>query len=132
MHALSRREDYALLSAVQLFFGGIGVLKIVRDVVYFDINSVADLGILFKHLSLYPLLSTKRNMFYIFSMIHNIYVNKLHLTVDGFLLCISYINILNRPINPTVLQAIVAKHGSLPSLILSPVLVVTHYTLNPY
>lgn len=51
---------------MQLFFGGIGVLKTAGRFVYFDINSVSELRVLFDHLALYPLMGTKRNMFLIF------------------------------------------------------------------
>jgi len=125
-------RDYPLLQAVQHFFGGIGVLKVSGKFVYYDINSALDLPILFTHLSLYPLVSSKRYMYFIFSTVHNLYITKQHLTPQGFLLCIAYINLLNKPIKAQVLNAIVGVYGSLPQVSLPPVPLFIKYTLSPY
>lgn len=127
---LSKR-DSDLLRSIQLFFGGIGVLKTVRNFIYFDINSASDLAVLFIHLGKYPLVSTKRYMFAIFSVIHHMYLAKEHLTPNGFMLCIAYINALNRAITPATLLAITSRYGALPSIALSPVPIIIHYVLNP-
>lgn len=100
--------------------------------VYYDINSINDLYILFNHLRLYPLQSFKLHMFNLFKMIHGMYVKKQHLTPKGFMLCIAYINVLNKPINVNVLDLITRQHGCLPLFILPPTTVLSHYCLNPY
>lgn len=125
-------RDYPLLQAFQQFFRGIGVLKVSGKFVYYDINSALDLPILFTHLSSYPLMSSKRYMYFIFSMVHNLYINKQHLTPQGFMLCIAYINLLNKPIKAQVLSAIVGVYGSLPQVSLPPVPLFIKYTLSPY
>lgn len=70
-------------------------------------------------------------MFYIFQIIYNMYVRKEHLTIKGFLLCLSYINVLNNPINVKVLAEITSKLGRLPLLILPPVCCHTSHNLDP-
>jgi hypothetical protein len=117
---------------MQRFFGGIGVLKTSGKFVYFDINSVSDLKVLFAHFALYPLVGSKRNMYYIFTMVHQLYVGKVHLKPQGFLQCVAYINCLNNSIKLEVLEAIQSAHGALPPISLAPVLVPTSYSLNPY
>jgi len=47
------------------------------------------------------------------------------------MLCLSYINVLNKPIKAKVLSLITAQLGPLPLLFLPPVIVVTRYILNP-
>lgn len=71
-------------------------------------------------------------MYYIFVIIHRLYVDKVHLTPQGFMLCLAYINLLNRPIKEVTLAAITALHGPLPTIVLPPVLIITQYFLNPY
>ena len=126
------KRDYDLLRSIKSFFGGIGVLKVTGDFAYYDINSIRDLRILFAHLDLFPLLTFKRNMYHIFVTVYWLYVDKVHLTPQGFKLCLAYINLLNRPIKAGTIRAIVALHGSLPTIILPPVLITTQYLLNPY
>lgn len=71
-------------------------------------------------------------MYHIFVTVYWLYVDKVHLTPQGFKLCLAYINLLNRPIKAGTIRAIVALHGSLPTIILPPVLITTQYLLNPY
>lgn len=114
-------RDYNLLQAVQRFFNGIGVLKTSGKFVYFDINSLKDFQILFAHLAMFPLMSTKRYMYFIFVRVFNIYAAKLHLTPQGFMQCVAYINMLNNSIKPQVLSALTTAFGALPQIILPPV-----------
>ena len=125
-------RDYTLLQAVQQFFGGIGVLKTSGKFVYYDINSVQQLNVLFNHLSLYPLMTFKRYMYYIFLMVFDIYSKKEHLTPQGFMLCVAYINSLNKAIKPQVLSTITGSYGPLPELVLPLIPTSISYTLNPY
>jgi hypothetical protein len=60
-------------------------------------------------------------MFNIFVILININKNKEHLTPDGFMLSLAYINILNNKIKQNVLNEITEIHGPLPNLILPPV-----------
>jgi len=115
-------RDFHLLKSIKDFFGGIGIIKVSASQVYFDVNSVADLAKIISHFNLFPLQSSKRHMFHIFVILYNMYRAKEHLTLQGFLLAIAYINILNKPIRPDTLKAIIAKHGLLPCLVLPPVL----------
>lgn len=124
-------RDLGILEAFQAFFGGIGVIKTSGNFAYYDINSIIHLAVLFAHLSRYPLVSRKQDMFAIFLIIYNMYVEKKHLTVHGFMLCVAYINILNKSVNLSVLLAITSKYGSLPLLTLCPVPVTYNFILNP-
>jgi hypothetical protein len=64
-------------------------------------------------------------------MIFNLYISKQHLTTQGFLLCLSYINVLNNAINENTLAEITSKLGSLPILLLPPVSTNIQYVLEP-
>jgi hypothetical protein len=52
-------------------------------------------------------------------MILNLQASKQHATNTGFLYMVALINMLNTPIDPTKLSAIVAQLGAIPSLSLS-------------
>lgn len=54
----------------------------------------------------------------IFNIIRNLMLTKVHLTNDGFLLVIAYINCLNHPINAERLALIISSVGNLPNLLL--------------
>ena len=74
----------------------------------------------------------KRYMYYIFLMVFDIYSKKEHLTPQGFMLCVAYINSLNKAIKPQVLSTITGSYGPLPELVLPLIPTSISYTLNPY
>jgi len=113
-------RDLKLIKDIQTFFK-VGTCKQSRLFCSFDVNSIKELEIIIDHFKHYPLQSSKRYAFYIFLTIFNIYKNKEHLTREGFLLAIAYINILNKNIKQDVIVSIIKIHGSLPNLILPPV-----------
>lgn len=76
-----RIREKILLEKVQRL--GRGVIKTSENFVYFDINSINDLKILIAHFEKYPLISRKRNSFYIFVCLFNLYTTKKHLTPKG-------------------------------------------------
>jgi len=124
-------RDASLLRSIQLYFGGIGVMKTVGNFIYYDINSASDLAVLFIHLNRFPLVSSKRYMFAIFSIIHCTYLAKEHLTPKGFMICVAYVNALNNAIKPATLLSITSRYGPLPSIALPPVQVALQFILNP-
>jgi hypothetical protein len=91
--------------------------------VSYNVNDLTELGVILNHISSFPLLTFKYNMALIFNIIRNLMLSKAHLTKDGFLLVVAYINCLNHPINPERLALIISSVGNLPNLLLPPVLV---------
>ena len=114
-------RDSLLIKSIRKFFNDIGVYKESGSFCYFDVNSTADLKIIIEHFLNYPLLSSKRNAFYIFKLIYDILKSKQHLNPKVFILVLSYINILNKPIKREILSEITSKFGPLPDLITCPV-----------
>jgi LAGLIDADG endonuclease len=125
-------RDSLLIKKIRSFFKNIGVYKESGSFCYFDVNSVADLGLIIEHFIKYPLLSSKRNSFYIFKIISEIIKTKQHLSPQGFLLVIAYVNILNTPIKIVTLSEIVNKFGPLPILSLCPVVLLSYRTVFLY
>lgn len=125
-------RDSLLIKKLRAFFNNIGVYKESGSCCYFDVNSIADLEFIIEHFLRYPLLSSKRNSFYIFKMIYEIVRAKQHLSPQGFLLVVSYINILNTPIKINTMYEIVSKYGPLPILRLCPVVLLSYRTVFLY
>lgn len=123
-------RDLPLLKEIQAFFGIIGRVGVSEKKVYFDVNSMKELSIIISHFLSYPLQSQKRFQFNIFMCLYNLFSAKTHLTVPGFLQCISLINVLNNPVNPHALAEIIGRYGTLPALILPPVPIIV-YQLTP-
>lgn len=124
-------RELSLLKDIQKWFGGIGVIKTNRRFCYFDVNSVRDLSVIIAHFVRYPLQSQKNISYLIFVEIYNIYRSKKHLTLEGFLLCVRYINVLNKPLNPETIFSITKVWGPLPKLVLPPILANTFYLFHP-
>lgn len=99
-------RELSLLKDIQKWFGGIGVIKTNRRFCYFDVNSVRDLSVIIAHFVRYPLQSQKNISYLIFVEIYKLYRSKKHLTLEGFLLCVRYINVLNKPLNPETIFSI--------------------------
>ena len=116
-------RDSALLNQIKSFFK-VGNCKESEGFCYYDVNSIKDLEIIIEHFYFYPLQSSKRNMFYIFVILINMIKNKEHLTLNGFILSLAYIDILNKNINKNVLNEIMKTYGPLPTLILPPVSII--------
>ena len=125
-------RDSALLKEIKSFYK-VGNYKESEDFCYYDVNSIKDLEIIMEHFYLYPLQSSKRNMFYIFVILINLIKNKEHLTTNGFMLSLAYIDILNKNINKNVLYEIMKIYGPLPTLFLPPVSIVNNLQIpNPW
>lgn len=65
-------------------------------------------------------------------MIYEIVRAKQHLSPQGFLLVVSYINILNTPIKINTMYEIVSKYGPLPIFRLCPVVLLSYRTVFLY
>lgn len=111
-----------LLKQVRDFFN-VGNLVLGENQVSYNVNDLKELGIILNHIFSFPLLTFKYNMALIFNIIRNLMLSKAHLTKDGFLIIVAYINCLNHHINPEKLALIVSSVGNLPNLLLPPVLV---------
>jgi hypothetical protein len=91
---------------------------------------MSQLAVIIEHFRLFPLLSSKRHAFHIFTMIYDILKAKIHLTREGFLMAIALINILNQAVSAATLAAITNMHGPLPSLVLAPATVYTNIVIQ--
>ena len=111
-----------LLKQIRDFFN-VGNLVLGGNKVSYNVNDLTELGIILNHIFTYPLLTFKYNMALIFNIIRNLMLSKAHLTKNGFLLVVAYINCLNHPINSNRLAIIESSVGNLPTLLLPPVLV---------
>jgi hypothetical protein len=100
-------RDSILVKYIRAHFKNIGVYKEREAYCYFDVNSITDLTVIIQHFLCYPLLSSKRNAFYIFKTIFDLMKNKQHLNPIGFKLIINYIKILNKPISDKTISTII-------------------------
>jgi LAGLIDADG DNA endonuclease family protein len=105
-----------------LEFFKVGTIVITGSTASYRVNNMKDLLIIINHFYLYPLLTFKQNIFYIFVIIYNIIKEGKHLTSEGFLLCIAYINLMNNPLDKNKLNNIINKLGLLPKIILPPII----------
>lgn len=78
------KKDEELLRKIQEFFGGIGVLKVKKDIVQFRVFSIKDLDIIIKHFDLYLLITKKCADYLLFKEALELIKNKEHLTLEGF------------------------------------------------
>ena len=78
------KKDEELLRKIQEFFGGIGVLKVKKDIVQFRVFSIKDLDIIIKHFDLYPFITKKYADYLLFKEALELIKNKEHLTLEGF------------------------------------------------
>jgi hypothetical protein len=78
------KKDKELLKKIQKFFGGIGVLKVKKNIVQFRVFSINDLSVIIKHLDKYPLITKKHGDFLLFKEALKLIINKEHLTIVGF------------------------------------------------
>lgn len=113
-------RDYNLLVNLKEFFG-VGNVSLKTKSSYYSVGSKEDIAIIIQHFKLFPLQTSKRNSFYIFSIVFDMFCRKEHLTVEGFMRAVSYINSLNKPLEPETLKSVTDFYGKLPLLILPPV-----------
>lgn len=78
------KKDEELLRKIQAFFGGIGVLKVKKDIVQFRVFSIKDLDIIIKHFYLYPLITKKLADYLLFKEAVELIKTQEHLTIEGF------------------------------------------------
>jgi hypothetical protein len=116
MHA----KEYPLLVQLREFFG-VGSVYCIGNSSFFVVSSREDIAIVINHLELYPLLTSKLHSFYSFKINFGMFCRKEHLTKEGFMKAVSYINCLNKPLEDETLELITSIHGPLPELILPPV-----------
>jgi hypothetical protein len=109
-------RDLPLLESIKVFLG-VGYIKTSGNFAYYTISSRKDLPVLFAHLAMSPLFTSKRLAYSIFLTIFNLIGDKAHFTLSGFKLIVAYINILNNPIKDYLLAEIVGKLGPLPPVV---------------
>lgn len=96
------KKDEELLRKIQSFFGGIGVLKVKKDIVQFRVFSIKDLDIIIKHFDLYPLITKKLADYLLFREAVELIKNKEHLTLEGFNKIISIRASMNKGLPETL------------------------------
>jgi len=117
-------KDLALLKQIQLFFGGIGTVRVYKNTVRFDVSSVKDLlNIIIPHFRQYPLCTQKQADFILFEQVVILMGLKQHLTDSGLLLILGLRANLN---NGMIVDGIL---GCIP--VIRPI-VTLPATLNPY
>lgn len=116
MHA----REYPLLVQMREFFG-VGNVYCIGISSFFVVSSREDIATLINHFELYPLLTSKLHSFNIFKIVFGMFCSKEHLSKEGFMKAVSYINCLNKPIEDETLGLINSIHGPLPELVLPPV-----------
>nr|YP_010555501.1 GIY-YIG endonuclease [Ramaria rubella]UYR22249.1 GIY-YIG endonuclease [Ramaria rubella] len=79
------------------------------------------MNIIIKHFYNYPLLTSKRFDFYLFSLLYEMICNEAHFTQKGFFHCLAIINNINKPIDSNKLLYFINFYGKLPDLIFPPV-----------
>jgi hypothetical protein len=99
-------KELELLISLKYFFK-VGHVRVAKNSCYFDVNSKTDLFLILQHFKKYPLQSSKKYNFFIFSIIFEMFCKKEHLTIEGFLKAITYINLLNKPISSKTLEPII-------------------------
>lgn len=114
-------RDYNLLVNLKEFFG-VGNVSLKAKSSYYSVGSKEDIAIIIQHFKLFPLQTSKRNSFYIFSIVFDMFCKKEHLSVEGFMKAVSYINSLNKPLEPETLKSVTDIYGKLPLLTLPPVI----------
>lgn len=122
--------DIELINQLQNFFA-VGSISITGKQVQYRVRSRSDLWVIIDHFNMYPLQTTKKLSFAYFCKIFDMLCNKQHSTVKGFLIVISLINKLNKPISYSLLTEII-KLGPLPDVDDCIVTQVNPMYLNPY
>ena len=126
-------KDHLLLLQLKEFFGLGNVYISKQNSASFIVSSKEEIAILIKHFESYPLQTSKLYNFYIFKLAFEMFCKKEHLTKDGLLKILSYINCLNKPFEAETLNLITSVYGPLPQVILPPIVKQTIiYTLNPW
>ena len=127
-------NDLDLLMKLRDFFG-VGTVYLSRNTAsaQYQVSGINNLLVLLNHFKNYPLQSSKRHSFFIFNIILDLMAKKEHLTKAGLLKVISYINLLNKPLNKESLAKIIKILGPLPFLALPPVPIITSLEIiHPY
>jgi hypothetical protein len=114
------QRDLELLKKIQIFFGGIGVIrKLKKNMIQFRVFSIKELEIIINHFDQYPLISKKRADFLLFKEAFILIKNKEHLTIEGFNKIISIRGSMNKglPVNLKLNFSIV-KNNKVPVITL--------------
>lgn len=103
----SHVRDLDLLQSIQDYFNTGSIIKISnRDVYQYRVKNKNGLQIIICHFYKYPLLTSKRIDFYLFSIIYNLLSKKIE-TIEDFLYCLAIINNINNPIKPEKLNILI-------------------------
>jgi hypothetical protein len=80
------KKDREILTRIQKFFGGIGVVQITsrKHMIQFRVFSIQDLNIILNHFDQYPLITKKCADYLLFKEALALIKNKKHLTIEGF------------------------------------------------
>lgn len=96
------RKDLSLLEAIKAFWGGIGTIKLSKDVVIYRIGSINDLQVVIDHFSRYPLITHKRADFELFKRVFEIKKSGQHTTPAGLQQVVNIRASLNRGLSESL------------------------------
>lgn len=92
-------RDLELLESIQLYFKTGSIIKSSnRNAYQYRVNSRAGLDTIITHFYQYPLLTSKRQDFYLFSLLYEMIRNEVPSTQKGFMYFLAIINNINKPI----------------------------------
>lgn len=97
-------KDINLLKNIQLFFGGIGKIRIERENLFvsYTVSSLKELPVIIKHFNSYLLITQKQADFILFEQIFEIMKSKGHLTIDGIHSVIKIKSSMNKGLSTTL------------------------------
>jgi hypothetical protein len=103
----SHYRDLDLLQIIQDYFQIGSIIKVSnRNIYQYRVRNKKELQIIISHFYKYPLLTSKKIDFYLFSILYNLLSKKIE-TVEDYLYCLSIINNINNPIKSDKLKSLI-------------------------
>ena len=97
------------MQIIQDFFQIGSIIKVSnRNIYQYRVRNKKELQIIITHFwsTKYPLLTSKKIDFYLFSILYNLLSKKID-TIEDYLYCLSIINNINKPIKPDKLKSLI-------------------------
>nr|YP_009517188.1 LAGLIDADG homing endonuclease [Blastosporella zonata]AYE93107.1 LAGLIDADG homing endonuclease [Blastosporella zonata] len=108
-----------------------GSINISGYFVHYKVRSRKDLSIIIEHFNKYPLCTSKKINFMVFTKIYELIGHKLHTDVNGFLQLASLINKLNKPLSASLTEEL-SILGELPDVELESPVINRNPDLKPF
>lgn len=108
------RKDVDLLKSIQGYFGGIGVLSVAETTVLWRVFSVKELKVIIDHFDNYPLITKKVRDFFLFKALQ-LFINKVHLTLEGLIKMVSIKASINKGLSKSLKEAFPTSKNIYPS-----------------